>query len=388
MGLEAPCIPAQIALAEGQEEVEVEEDEEEEDEDEAIEVEEGGAGRNSSVKAHFHRATQEEAEAETKEEEGVKVSIKAQSYTPPTGASIGDLVMASFKSTYKESLREALHRAEFNFVLTDPRIQDNPIVYASDGFLQMTGYTAEEVLGRNCRFLQGPATSRHTVIEIRDAIREERACQVSILNYTKQGTPFWNLFHMAPVYSKEDGRVVHFVGVQTPVNLSSDHHDCLPSAMECFCISASKDASSPTILHVHNPHVDSLKHPSPLDVDEDFCEVREADKDKAKSSVNSLMNELVSQCKGVGVTETRCSTVAAGPGGGRVICSSLMLSLTQVQQSFVLANPYLPDTPIVHASEMFLRLTGYSREEVVGRNCRFLQGPDTDRKAVALVCIL
>nr|AML77897.1 putative LOV domain-containing protein [Christella acuminata] len=291
--------------------------------------------------------------------------------------------MASFKATYKDILREALQRADFSFVLTDPRIEDNPIVYASDGFLEMTGYTAEEILGRNCRFLQGPATNRHTIIEIRDAIREERACQVSILNYTKQGKPFWNLFHMAPVYSKEDGRVVHFVGVQTPLISKSDH-DSLSLGMQCFCAPASVNASFPTNLHSNVAHVDPCKHSAPVDVDvdEDNCEVKDADKGKAKSSVNCVLSELVSKCKGVGVTETRCST---GLGGERVICSSLMLSLTKVQQSFVLANPHLPDSPIVHASEMFLRLTGYSHEEVVGRNCRFLQGPDTDRKAVQLI---
>nr|AML78058.1 putative LOV domain-containing protein [Nephrolepis exaltata] len=289
--------------------------------------------------------------------------------------------MASFKAAYKDTLREALQRAEFNFVLTDPRIQDNPIVYASDGFLRMTGYTAEEVLGRNCRFLQGPATNRHTILEIRDAIREEMPCQVSILNYTKNGKPFWNLFHMAPVYSKEDGRVVHFVGVQTPIIATSDH-DHLCSRMECFCAPPALNAPSPPSVHADD---DSRKHSTPADMDEDSCEVKEADKDKAKSSVNLVLSELVSKCRGVGVTETRCTTVAAGPGGERVICSSLMLSLTKVQQSFVLANPHLPDSPVVHASEMFLRLTGYSRDEVVGRNCRFLQGPDTDRRAVQLI---
>nr|AML78915.1 putative LOV domain-containing protein [Athyrium filix-femina] len=366
MGLEAACNPAKactIVLAEAEK---------------GNQEDQEAAGGKNSIKAHVLTVT-EEAE----EEGGVKNSIKAPSYTV-TASSRGDLVMASFKAAYKDILRDALHRAEFNFVLTDPRIEDNPIVYASDGFLQMTGYTAEEVLGRNCRFLQGPATNRHTIIEIRDAIREERACQVSILNYTKQGKPFWNLFHMAPVYSKEDGRVVHFVGVQTPIISNSDH-DWLSSGMQCFCAPASVNASSPTILHAHVPHVDPCKHSAPVDVDEDSCEVKEADKDKAKLSVNSVLSELVSKCKGVGVTETRCSTAAAGPGGERVICSSLMLSLTKVQQSFVLANPHLPDSPIVHASEMFLRLTGYSREEVVGRNCRFLQGPDTDRRAVQLI---
>ncbi|MCO5558289.1 hypothetical protein L7F22_011868 [Adiantum nelumboides] len=323
-----------------------------------------------SVKARFSTSA-------CHEDDEVKCSVVVQSYTV-TGSSRGDMVMASFRAAYKESLREALQRAEFNFVLTDPRIQDNPIVYASDGFLQMTGYTAEEVLGRNCRFLQGPATNRRTIIEIRDAIREERACQVSILNYTKQGKPFWNLFHMAPVYSKEDGRVVHFVGVQTPVNSSVDR-DNLASATECFCVSASQSLSSLTTP------TSSAKATSPVTVDEDCCEVGEAEKDRAKISISTLLGELMSKCKGAGVTETRCTTASAGPNGERVICSSLMLSLTKVQQSFVLANPHLPDTPVVHASEMFLRLTGYSRDEVVGRNCRFLQGPKTDRRAVQLM---
>nr|AML79001.1 putative LOV domain-containing protein [Struthiopteris spicant] len=363
MGLEAACNPAKactIVLAEAEKEKKEEQE---------------AAGGKHSIKAHVLTITEEEAEEEGGG--GAKNSIKAPSYTV-TGSSRGDLVMASFEAAYKDILREALHRAEFNFVLTDPRIEDNPIVYASDGFLEMTGYTAEEVLGRNCRFLQGSATNRHTIIEIRDAIREERACQVSILNYTKQGKPFWNLFHMAPVYSKEDGRVVHFVGVQTPIISNSDQ-DLLSSGVQCFSAPASVNATN---LHVH---VNSCKHSAPVDVDEDSCEVKEADKDKAKSSVNSVLSEVVSKCKGVGVTETRCSTIAAGPGGERVICSSLMLSLTKVQQSFVLANPHLPDSPIVHASEKFLRLTGYSREEVVGRNCRFLQGPDTDRTAAQLI---
>lgn len=363
MGQEPPCSPPKACPSSN-----LVTDKQEEERDE--EGNEAAAIKKTSIKAHLTTA------ADGDDKEG-KSSIVAQSYTV-TGSSRGDMVIASFKAAYTESLQEALQRAKFNFVLTDPRIQGNPIVYASDGFLEMSGYMAEEVLGRNCRFLQGPGTSRRTITEIRDAIREERACQVSILNYTKQGKPFWNLFHMAPIFSKEDGRVVHFVGVQTPINTNSDR-DNLASAMECFCISDSQNGSSLT------SSIDSPKHAHSKSFDEDCCEVGETDKDKAKISVCTLLNELTSKCKGAGVTETRCTTVSAGPGRERVICSSLMLSLTKVQQSFVLANPHLPDTPIVHASEMFLRLTGYSREEVVGRNCRFLQGPDTDRRAVQLM---
>lgn len=125
---------------------------------------------------------------------------------------------ASVRRYYNESLEPSLGQHDFNFVLTDPRLQDNPIVYASEGFCAMTGYAHHEVIGRNCRFLQGPETDRRTVLEIRDAVREERACQVHILNYRKDGNAFWNLFYMAPVYSRKDGSVVHFVGVQTPLS--------------------------------------------------------------------------------------------------------------------------------------------------------------------------
>lgn len=125
---------------------------------------------------------------------------------------------ASVRRYYNESLEPSLGQHDFNFVLTDPRLQDNPIVYASEGFCAMTGYEHHEVIGRNCRFLQGPETDRRTVLEIRDAVREERACQVHILNYRKDGNAFWNLFYMAPVYSRKDGSVVHFVGVQTPLS--------------------------------------------------------------------------------------------------------------------------------------------------------------------------
>ena len=71
-------------------------------------------------------------------------------------------------------------RFEFSVVVTDPRRADNPIVYASDAFLKLTGYSAAEVLGRNCRFLQGPETERRHLTEMRDAFREERPCKVTL----------------------------------------------------------------------------------------------------------------------------------------------------------------------------------------------------------------
>ena len=77
-------------------------------------------------------------------------------------------------------------------------------------------YTREEVLGRNCRFLQGPGTDKRAVREIRKAIDGRIECTVRLLNYTKSGQAFWNLFSLAPVFDV-DGSVRFFIGVQVDV---------------------------------------------------------------------------------------------------------------------------------------------------------------------------
>nr|AHZ63907.1 phototropin [Entransia fimbriata] len=110
-------------------------------------------------------------------------------------------------------LATTLERIEKNFVITDPRLPDNPIIFASDAFLQLTEYGREEILGRNCRFLQGPDTDPHVVLEIRAAIKEGRECTVQLLNYKRSGTPFWNMFHLQPVRTRQ-GEIQFFIGVQ------------------------------------------------------------------------------------------------------------------------------------------------------------------------------
>jgi len=101
-------------------------------------------------------------------------------------------------------------------LITDPHQPDNPIIYASPSFLQLTGYSAEEVVGRNCRFLQGKDTDPATIARIREAVRERRVCREEVLNYCKDGTPFWDELAVAPVYDA-NGNLSHFVGVQTDV---------------------------------------------------------------------------------------------------------------------------------------------------------------------------
>ncbi|RDX73170.1 Phototropin-2, partial [Mucuna pruriens] len=124
-------------------------------------------------------------------------------------------------------LATTLERIEKNFVISDPRLPDNPIIFASDSFLELTEYTREEILGRNCRFLQGPETDQTTVAKIRDAIREQREITVQLINYTKSGKKFWNLFHLQPMRDQK-GELQYFIGVQLD---GSDHVEPLKNRL-------------------------------------------------------------------------------------------------------------------------------------------------------------
>jgi PAS domain S-box-containing protein len=110
----------------------------------------------------------------------------------------------------------AIQAVSQGIVITDPRRPDNPIIYTSPGFERLTGYPTEEVLGRNCRFLQGKDTDPGAVMHLRDSVREGRDCTVELLNYRKDGSTFWNSLTISPVFDAH-GQITNFVGVQTDV---------------------------------------------------------------------------------------------------------------------------------------------------------------------------
>ena len=110
----------------------------------------------------------------------------------------------------------AVEQAGLPMVVTDPRRTDNPVVFANAAFTHMTGYTADQVVGRNCRFLQGPETDTATVAAISRAIRERAKITVELVNYRRDGTPFWNALHISPVMGP-DGEPLYFFGSQLDV---------------------------------------------------------------------------------------------------------------------------------------------------------------------------
>jgi len=148
-------------------------------------------------------------------------SIKAP-YRSERGEVIGVIGVSRDITELKETqaaleLRDrAIQQVSQGILITDPNEPDGPIIYASAGFERITGWRTDEVVGRNCRFLQGKDTDPETVRSMREAIAEGRGCAVEVLNYRKDGTPFWNALSINPVHDAH-GRVSHFVGVQSDV---------------------------------------------------------------------------------------------------------------------------------------------------------------------------
>jgi PAS domain S-box-containing protein len=104
-------------------------------------------------------------------------------------------------------------------VISNPRLKDNPIVFCNAAFMHLTGYNESEILGRNCRFLAGPATEPWLTESIRDGVRRHTPVLVEILNYKRDGTPFRNAVLVAPIFD-DDGELEFFLGSQ--VELAPD----------------------------------------------------------------------------------------------------------------------------------------------------------------------
>jgi PAS domain S-box-containing protein len=110
----------------------------------------------------------------------------------------------------------ALAETAEGITISDYLQPDNPIVYVNEGFERLTGYRREDVLGKNCRFLQGEKSDPKTIEDIRESIQKQKPCSVEILNYRKDGSTFWNLLSITPIRDNS-GQVTHFLGIQSDI---------------------------------------------------------------------------------------------------------------------------------------------------------------------------
>nr|AML78535.1 putative LOV domain-containing protein [Pittosporum resiniferum] len=334
-----------------------------------------------------------------------------------------------------QELKDALSTLQQTFVVSDATKPDCPIVYASGGFFDMTGYSFKEVIGRNCRFLQGPETDRNEVEKIRNAVKTGTSYCGRLYNYKKNGTPFWNLLTITPI--KDDtGKTIKFIGMQVEVSKYTEgvnekalRPNGLPKSLIRYDARQKEKALGSitevvqTVKHPRS-HVESMNHdtteksekeklnldymlPKSADVESMNASGRQTPqvnrtnsiKESGKKTRNSERTSLVGfQGRSSGVTGKLDDQLTFEP---EVLMTTdlerseswdrerhtrqgidLATTLERIEKNFVVSDPRLPDNPIIFASDSFLELTEYTREEILGRNCRFLQGPETDQATV------
>nr|AML76748.1 putative LOV domain-containing protein [Erigeron canadensis] len=346
-----------------------------------------------------------------------------------------DNSLSSVEPRVSQDLKDALATLQQTFVVSDATKPDCPIMYASSGFFTMTGYSSKEVIGRNCRFLQGKETDQKEVDKIRHAVKTGTSYCGRLYNYKKDGTPFWNLLTVTPI-KDENGNTIKFIGMQVEVSKYTEgvnEKELRPNGLPKSLIrydARQKETALGSIVEVvqtverpRNQYRSSLTEiqekivESPLvgpaenlslytpgretplsDIKSDLTRTSSWNSSNPKSR-KSIRSSLMG-FKGRSSTneptppiiepeELMTKDIARTDSWDRAeryrdIRQGIDLATTleRIEKNFVITDPRLPDNPIIFASDSFLELTEFTREEILGRNCRFLQGPETDQGTV------
>lgn len=121
-------------------------------------------------------------------------------------------------SEFQKYLLDILDQAKNGIAITDPNLPDNPLIYVNQAFSDLFGYTYDEVIHKNCRFLHGDDREQLALDEIRRAITAKINVTVTLRNYAKEGQLVYNEITISPIFDKETGKLLYFLGVQKDVS--------------------------------------------------------------------------------------------------------------------------------------------------------------------------
>jgi len=287
-----------------------------------------------------------------------------------------------------------------SYTVADARSPDTPLVWVSPGFTLTTGYHSEDVLGRNCRFLQGPHTSSDTVGRLRLAVSERSTQVQTVLNYTKGGTPFWNQVTLSPI-ADADGTVTHIVGVQNDVTgrlLAERERDAALDAAR-RADAAAADAAARLEALAGTPHSLStmtggvqfaaryLPAREALGAGADFFDVHELTRDHVSLVIGDVLGRDVQPSRAIAQVQGMVAALASiGDAGPAAIlervdlvassstedAASLYLAdLTRVEDGWVMRSSSAghPPVVVVHPdgrAELLVAPVGSGHEPPVG----------------------
>ncbi len=168
----------------------------------------------------------------------IRVSRITQDQHPALLLQVRDITRRRQAEQRLRMLEASVSASIDGITISDVHQPDYPLIYVSPGFERMTGYRADEVLGRNCRFLQNDDRDQPALDEIRKALKAETQCRVVLRNYRKDGALFWNELTMYPLHDAA-GRLTHYVGIQRDVTGRKQVEDALRQSEERYTLAVS-----------------------------------------------------------------------------------------------------------------------------------------------------
>lgn len=133
-----------------------------------------------------------------------------------------DVTKSRAKDEQLHILERSINVSTNGIVISDAGDDTSPIIYTNDAFQAMSGYSADEIVGKSCDFLVGPNTAPESIEQVRTALKERRECTVEVMHYRKDGTAFWDELQLAPVADAE-GKVTHFIGIHQDITERMEH---------------------------------------------------------------------------------------------------------------------------------------------------------------------
>ena len=261
----------------------------------------------------------------------------------------------------------------YSIVVSDMSLPGAPMIFVNRSFCQMTEFSANEIMGKSCRVLQGRRTEVCAVRTIQRSLRCGKNCDVQISNYRKSGECFQNLLSLRPVH--DTNHVYRFcIGVQCEVSVKLQKNESERQAH----VSRLKEvlAHLPTTIEVSSPPVGAEHH---LDVLEQAADdVCKADAKAASENSDSLTESFFGADR-----QQLLSDLALKRFGSHFFWYDPLLSAT-IDDSVAVAvsDAQLPGFPLVMVNRVFETLTGFTAGEVLGRNCSFLQCQETERHVI------
>ena len=167
----------------------------------------------------YHRALDEQTSITFEERyDPLDVWFEVRAYPDEHGLSVffSDITERKQRERELHILERAMEEASLPLTMSDPTREDNPLVFVNDAFEELTGYAAEDVIGRNCRFLQGPDTDSEMVAALREKIDAEETFSTKLKNYRQDGSTFWNQLDITPIYD-DDGTLLRYLGSQSDI---------------------------------------------------------------------------------------------------------------------------------------------------------------------------